>query len=429
MSLYGALLTGVSALDANSRALSITSSNIANVNTVGYKTSTADFSTFLASTGRAGDVSPSSVQVTAAQHLTQQGLLTSTGSSTDLAITGNGFFVVTDTPANPNQVLYTRAGGFTADADGLLKNSAGFYLEGWTLNPDGSMPANRSSLSVVNLGSVNGTAEATMNMTLKANLQSSATPVGTYAAGDMYAGTVTPEFEQTINIYDSQGGARPMQLAFVKTAADTWAYEISYQGPVADIGGAGNNPVQSGTIVFNADGTLAVPPTASFSVPWAASTGLLSQPITVTFGGAGLSNGVTQFDSPSALTAANIDGAPYGSLTGVSVDDQGYVTALFDNGIEKRVFKIPLATFVDPDALAPVAGNAYQLTDASGNATVLEAKTGGAGAISSNALEASTVDLATEFSDLITTQRAYSAATRIITTADQMLQELMQIKQ
>ncbi len=429
MSLYGALLTGVSALDANSRALSITSSNIANVNTVGYKTSTADFSTFLASTGRAGDVSPSSVQVTAAQHLTQQGLLTSTGSSTDLAITGNGFFVVTDTPANPNQVLYTRAGGFTADADGLLKNSAGFYLEGWTLNPDGSMPANRSSLSVVNLGSVNGTAEATMNMTLKANLQSSATPVGTYAAGDMYAGTVAPEFEQTINIYDSQGGARPMQLAFVKTAADTWAYEISYQGPVADIGGAGNNPVQSGTIVFNADGTLAVPPTASFNVPWAASTGLLSQPITVTFGGAGLSNGVTQFDSPSALTAANIDGAPYGSLTGVSVDDQGYVTALFDNGIEKRVFKIPLATFVDPDALAPVAGNAYQLTDASGNATVLEAKTGGAGAISSNALEASTVDLATEFSDLITTQRAYSAATRIITTADQMLQELMQIKQ
>src|SRR5258706_7443909 len=123
MSLYGALLTGVSALDANSRALSITSSNIANVNTVGYKTSTADFSTFLASTGRAGDVSPSSVQVTATQRLTQQGLLTSTGSSTDLAVTGNGFFVVTDNPANPSQALYNRAGGFTADANRLLDNS------------------------------------------------------------------------------------------------------------------------------------------------------------------------------------------------------------------------------------------------------------------------------------------------------------------
>jgi flagellar hook protein FlgE len=291
------------------------------------------------------------------------------------------------------------------------------------------MPANRSSLDVINLGSVNGTAEATTTLTLKANLQSSATAVGAYAAGDMYAGTVTPQFEQTINVYDSQGGARPMQLAFVKTGPDTWAYEISYQGNVADIGGIANNPVKSGTITFNADGTLSVPPTASFSVPWAASTGLAAQPVTVSFGSAGASNGVTQFDSPSALTGANIDGAPYGSLTAVSVDDEGYVTALFDNGIEKRVFKVALATFVNPDELAPISGNAYQLTDASGNATVLEAKTGGAGSISSNSLEASTVDLAKEFSDLITTQRAYSAATRIITTADQMLQELMQIKQ
>jgi len=429
MSLYGALLTGVSSLDANSRALSITSSNIANINTVGYKTSTADFSTFLAATGRAGDVSPSSVQVSALQRLTQQGLLTSTSSSTDLAVNGNGFFVVTDNPANPTNVVYTRAGAFSADANGLLKNSAGLYLEGWTLNPDGTMPANRSSLDVINLGSVNGTAEATTTLTLKANLQSSATAVGAYAAGDMYAGTVTPQFEQTINMYDSQGGARPMQLAFVKTGPDTWAYEISYQGPVADIGGIANNPVKSGTITFNADGTLSVPPTASFNVPWAAATGLVTQPITVSFGSAGASNGVTQFDSPSALTGANIDGAPYGSLTAVSVDDEGYVTALFDNGIEKRVFKVALATFVNPDELAPISGNAYQLTDASGNATVLEAKTGGAGSISSNSLEASTVDLAKEFSDLITTQRAYSAATRIITTADQMLQELMQIKQ
>jgi len=429
MSLYGALLTGVSSLDANARSLSITSSNIANVNTVGYKTTTADFSTFLASSGMSGDISPASVNVTGLQRLSQQGLITSTNSSTDLAINGNGFFIVTDNPATPTNTVYTRAGAFSADANGLLRNSAGFYLEGWTLNPDGTMPANRSSLDVINLGSVNGTAEPTTTLTLKANLQSSAAPVAGYVAGDMYAGTVTPQFEQTINVYDSQGGARPMQLAFVKTAADAWAYEISYQGNVADIGGAGNNPVQSGTITFNADGTLAVPPTATFNIPWDASTGLVTQPMTISFGSTGGSNGVTQFDSPSALTGATIDGAPYGSLTAVSVDDQGYVTALFDNGIEKRVFKVALATFPSPDSLAPISGNAYRLTDASGNATVLEAKTGGAGSIASNALEASTVDLAKEFSNLITTQRAYSAATRIVTTADQMLQELMQIKQ
>jgi len=429
MSLYGALLTGVSGLDANSRALSVTSSNIANVNTVGYKTSTANFSTFLASSGSAGDVSPSSVEVNSTQQLTKQGLLTTTGSSTDLALNGNGFFIVTDNPANPQATLYTRAGSFSPDAQGLLKNTSGFYLEGWTLNPDGSMPANRSSLGLINLNSLNGTAEETTTMALRANLQASAAPVGGYVAGAMTSGAITPEFQQTINVYDSQGTARPMQLSFVKTAADTWKYEIAYQGPVADIGGAGNNPVGAGTITFNADGTLSIPPSAVLNIPWAASTGLLPQSVTITLGTSGSSNGITQFDAPSSLTSANINGAPYGALTSVSVDDQGYVSALFDNGIQKKVFKVPVATFANADGLAPVAGNAYQLTDASGTATILEAKTGGAGSISSNSVEASTVDLAKEFSDLITTQRAYSAATRIITTADQMLQELMQIKQ
>src|SRR4051812_22311946 len=227
MSLYGALLTGVSGLDANSRALSITSSNISNVNTVGYKTSHANFSTFLATSGTMGDISPSSVQVNSSQRLTQQGLITSTDSSTDMAISGSGFFIVTDNPANPASMLYTRAGAFTPDSLGRLKNSAGLYLEGWQLQPDGSMPANRNSLGLINLGSLNGTAEATQRMTLRANLQASAAAASPYAPGDMYAGTVTPQFQQTINIYDSQGTARPMDLSLVKSGADTWEYEIS----------------------------------------------------------------------------------------------------------------------------------------------------------------------------------------------------------
>jgi len=312
-----------------------------------------------------------------------------------------------------------------------LKNAAGFYLEGWTLNPDGTMPSNRSALDVINLQSINGTAEETTQMSLNANLQSSAVPVGAYTAGDLYNAVVTPEFEQTINVYDTQGGARPMQVAFVKTAADTWAYEISYQGNVADIGGAANNPINAGTITFNPDGTLASPAggIANFTIAWDASTGLVSQPMAVNFGTIGQADGVTQFDAASAITAVNVDGAPYGSITAVTVDEEGYVSALFDNGIQRRVFKVALATFVNPDGLAPIAGNAYQLTDQAGIPTILEPGTGGAGTIASNSLEASTVDLAREFSDLITTQRAYSAATRIITTADQMLQELMQIKQ
>ena len=435
MSLYGALLTGVSGLDANSLALSITSSNIANVNTVGYKDSTANFSTILAGTGQAGDVSPASVQVTSQQQLSQQGLLTTTSNATDLAISGNGFFVVTNNTANPSLgTLYTRAGSFTQDSNGLLKNSAGLYLEGWTLNPDGSMPTNRSSLAPIDLGSLNGTAEATTTMTLKANLESRRDARSYFLCGGEFDVDGTGNaglLEQTVNVYDSQGTARPMELAFIKTGADSWSYEVSYQGNASDIGGATHNPVAEGNITFNADGTLATPASGNttVSIPWATSTGLTSQSITLNFGTAGTSDGVTQFDAPSALTSANVDGAPYGALSSVSVDDQGYVSALFDNGIEKKVFKIPVATFANPDGLSAVAGNAYQITEGSGAATVLEAKTGGAGAIASDSLEASTVDLATEFSNLITTQRAYSAATRIITTADQMLQELIQIKQ
>jgi flagellar hook protein FlgE len=300
-------------------------------------------------------------------------------------------------------------------------------LEGWQLQSDGSMPANRNSLGLINLGSLNGTAEASKSMTLRANLQASAPIVSPYSAGDMYAGTVTPQFEQTVNVYDSQGTARPMQLSFVKSAADTWEYEISYQGNVADVGGA--NPIAMGTLTFNADGTLNSPASTTLNIPWSATTGLNPQSVDINFGTVGQSNGVSQFDAPSSLNAANVDGAPFGALTSVSVDRDGYVTALFDNGIEKKVFKVAMATFTNPDELTAMAGNAYQLTDSSGVATILEPRTGGAGSIASNSLEASTVDLAKEFSDLITTQRAYSAATRIVTTADQMLQELMQIKQ
>ena len=168
----------------------------------------------------------------------------------------------------------------------------------------------------------------------------------------------------------------------------------------------------------------------SLTIPWdLAATGLDPQDIALGFGDANESNGVTQFDAASALTMASVTGAPFGSLTSVSVDEMGYVTALFDNGIQQKVFRIPLATFANPDGLAASPGNAYQITENSGAPNVLEAKNGGAGSFASQSLEASTADLAKEFSNLITTQRAYSAATRIITTADQMLQELMQIKQ
>jgi len=440
MSIYGAMMIGVAGLNANSRALSVASSNIANVNTIGYKASSNAFSTLLASAVGTGDVSSAGVVANQQQHVTEQGGMISTTSNTDLAISGNGFFVVSPSvqvPGASQALLYTRAGNFVPDSAGNLKNAAGFYLLGWPLAADGSVPTDRNDLTNINVQNLAGKAEATTKMALQMNLQAS-TPLTTpYTAGDMAAGTVTPDFQRTINIYDSQGAAQPLQVSYVKTGANTWAYEVTYQGPPANIGSPTDNVIKTGTMSFNADGTLNTADTSaatatgdvSVTVPWVYGvSGLNPQTIDISMGTVGGSDGVTQFDNPSALVSSNIDGSLFGALTGVTVDNNGFVTAQFSNGLSQKVFKIPVATFANADGLSAVTGNAYTASIESGTPTVGEANLGGAGLIQSKALEGSTSDLATEFTNLITTQRAYSASARIVTTADQMLQTLEQIQ-
>jgi flagellar hook protein FlgE len=439
MSLYGALQTGVAGLTANSQALSIASSNIANVNTVGYKAGEADFSTLLAASSGGGDVSSSGVTANTTQNVSMQGLLTSTTSATDLAISGNGFFVVSSTPSTDSTAFdYTRAGSFTPDANGDLQNAGGYYLMGWQLDANGDVPSDRNDLVPININSLSGKAEPTTSITIAANLQSSTAIDSTYTAGGIAAGTDTPAFQRTVNVYDSQGGVEPLQISYVKTGADQWAYEISYQGDSSNI--TGTNPIATGTVNFNTDGTLAgvtdttggtsTPSstgTVSVTIPWSASSGLANQAVSLNMGTLGSSDGLTQFDSASTLVSSSVDGALFGSLSGVSIDSDGYVTAQFSNGLTQNIYKLPLATFANPDGLNEISGNAYTASQNSGTPTISEASTGGAGTLSSKALESSTVDLATEFTNLITTQRAYSASARIVTTADQMLQQLMQL--
>jgi flagellar hook protein FlgE len=434
MSLTGAMMIGVAGLSANSEALSIASSNIANVNTIGYKAGQNNFSTLLADSMGSGDVSAQGVISIGTQNVTQQGLLQTTQSPTDLGISGNGFFVVNQLADGTGRTLYTRAGNFTPDSHGDLKNAAGFYLEGWPVDINGDIPTDRNDMTPVNVAGLSGKAEATTEMTIQANLQASTPAVASYTAGDMAAGNVTPDFTRTINAYDSQGGAQPLGVSFVKTGANTWAYEVSYQGNTANL--TSTNPIATGTMTFNANGTLAnadgasATPTGTLdvTVPWdSATSGLQPQTLTLNFGTVGSSDGLTQFDSASALVNSSVNGALFGNLTGVNVDSNGFVTAQFSNGLIQKIYKLPIATFANPDGLSAVSGNAYAVTNQSGNAIVGEANTGGAGSIQSSALENSTVDLATEFTNLITTQRAYSASARIVTTADQMLQTLTQI--
>jgi flagellar hook protein FlgE len=431
MSLYGALNIGVAGLDATSAALSATSSNIANVNTVGYKGETANFETFLNTQGLSAN-SSAGVSALITQNVTSQGLPVSTSSPTDLSISGNGMFVVaTNTSATATQE-YTRAGSFTPDADGNLKNVAGLYLLGWKLDQQGNVPTNASDVSLVNVSNLAGKAQPSTTISLQANLQSASTVDATYTAGDMTSGVVSPDFTRTLNVYDSQGAIQPITFSFIKTAANTWAYEASYGGSASNLTATG--PLSQGTVSFNPDGTLAnvngASPASgqlSVTIPWDTTTsGLAPQTLSINMGDVGTSDGLSQFDTPSTLSST-IDGSAFGSVTGVTVSQDGTVTAQFSNGLSQNVYKIPLATFTNPDGLAQVNGDAYIVTNNSGVANINLANAGSAGAINSQSLEASTVDLATEFTNMITTQRAYSAAARIVTTADQMLQQLEQL--
>lgn len=441
MSLYGAMMTGVAGLNANSQALSVASSNIANVNTVGYKTASTQFCSLLASAG-SGDPSSASVIALPSQNVAQQGLPISTNSTTDLAISGNGFFVVSTAATPTGSFEYTRAGNFTGDAAGNLKNAAGLYLMGWALDTQGNPPTNPNQMSAINVSNLSGKAVASTTAALQANLQASAATVATYnrTSNNMNSGLVTPDFQRTVNVVDSQGGTQPLEYSFVKTGANAWAYEVSYRGAAAKIGGAASNPIATGTMTFNSDGSLAsvtstdgssqtgvTPGSFKMTIPWAAASGLSPQAITVNLGTIGNTDGVTQFDTASSLNSANVDGAVYGSVTSLSIGADGVVSANFSNGLSQSVFKIPLATFANPDGLSGVPGNAYTTTPQSGTAILNSAQTGGAGSFNQKQLEGSTVDLATEFTNLITAQRAYSASSKIVTTASEMLDQLLQI--
>jgi flagellar hook protein FlgE len=435
MSLYGAMSTAVTALDAYSTALGTTSANIANLNTVGYKTGSTNFSTLLASAMGNSDVSSAGVSASTSQLVAQQGQLQATNSSTDLALSGNGFFVVNTSPTSPgsaNSLYYTRAGSFTPDANGNLRNSSGYYLMGWALDSNGNIPTNQNDLSPVNINSLSGKAEPTTTISYAANLQSSTPVTSGYVAGDMANGTVTPDFQRTVNIFDGQGGSQPLQLSFVKTGANQWSYEVSYEGSAANISPA-TNPIYSGTMSFNTDGSLANantslnPPsgTITLNLPWNSASGLSAQTVSLNLGTVGSSNGMTQYDSTSTQESSNVNGALFGSLTGVTVNNSGVVTAQFSNGLTQNMYQLPVATFANPNGLAASNGNAYSTSNNSGTPVISAANTGGAGSINSKSLESSTVNLDQEFTNLISMQNAYAAASKVVTTSSSMLGQLL----
>ena len=243
MSIYTALRAGVSGLTANSSALAVISDNIANVNTVGYKRSGVDFSALVNAQNSNTTYNAGGVLPLTRQQISLQGSLEQSRSPTDLAISGDGFFIVSSNNqqlSNGGSVLFTRAGSFTIDAQGYMVNAQGLFLQGWPVNSDGSVVSSPTSLSAiepVNISGVGGLAEPTRNVGINANLNSDqASFTGTYAAGDMADGTVTPHFESSLEVFDSLGAPRTIAFGFLKTGPNQWQVE-AYARPNTNITG------------------------------------------------------------------------------------------------------------------------------------------------------------------------------------------------
>jgi len=469
MSINSAMLAGVSGLVANSSALAAISDNIANVNTVGYKRNVVNFTDVVTAQAASGRYSAGGIQGSPTQYVSQQGLLQSSSSSTDMAIAGNGFFVVSNGSSGPqaDSRLFTRAGSFQVDASGFLKNTAGLYLQGWPVDANGNVNANPSDASLlqpINVKNVGATVRPSTSVQITANLDSQQTlspDLGSYnavtnsmSAYDPVAGTgVKPDFTIQVNAIDSKGGPHTVAISFLKTAnANEWDAEI-YSVPASDVtSGAGLAPGQiaAGKVTFTQDGQLDTNPlnTTLWADPtnpmitlgasnaaapgagaanWASGLGINGQNLAFQLGST-TDGGLTQLAKDSTVTTVSTNGAGVGQIVGVQVSQDGFVTATFDNGEVRKLAKIAIATFPNPDGLHSESGNAYGASVAAGSYSLKSAGEGGAGQVSGSSLEASTVDLSAEFSGLITTQRAYSASSKIILTADQMMQDLLDLK-
>lgn len=417
MGLLGALNSAVSALNAQSQNISMIADNLANQDTVGYKTTSASFES-LVTGGSSLSYSSGGVQVTSRSNVWAQGLLTSSSSSTNIAIEGNGFFPVRS-GENGTEILYTRNGAFELNADGMLVND-GSYLLGWQTDKDGNVIGGMTegSLELIDTSLVSSSASATTTASIKANLPADA--------------AVNDEFATTLEVYDSLGTASSLTVTWEKTGDNTWS--ATFANPVlSSDASVTSGTISSGSIdiTFNEDGSLAStsPSPATVSITdW--TTGAADSTIELDLGAAGTATGLTQYssgsDTPSVdLDSVDQDGIAYGKLNGVTVSDNGAVVASYSNGQQFTIYKIPVATFTNANGLSAMSGGIYAATDESGTATLHEAGSGGAGDISGGALEASTTDTNEEFSNMIAAQQAYSASAQVVTAVNKMYDTLI----
>lgn len=409
MGIISSLYTGVSGISANGTAMSIIGDNIANSNTVGFKAGSASFGDILSANlgGGGGNMQVGrGAMLTGVSSNFTQGSFQTTENGLDMGIDGDGFFIVKD---SDNVSYYTRAGQFSINKDGYIVNPQGDKVQGYLASTTGTITGaiGNISVSATSLPPV-----ATSSATINANLNAGATaPAGAFDPTD----SSTYNFSTGMTIYDSLGNGHMENIYFKKTGAGSWEVYM----PGSTLNAAAPPYVAQGTLTFNASGVLTggSPISASFSYAGAAA-------LTASFD---LSSS-TQYGAASNIFSQSQSGYPSGALKSMSVDQNGVMSGLFSNGITRPIAQVALALFQNPNGLSKAGRNLFTETLDSGQVIIGSPGAGRYGRVLSNSLELSNVDLAGEFVKMITLQRGFQANSKIITTSDEMLSDLMNIK-
>ena len=460
MSLSGAMNTAVSGLAGQSVALSSISNNVANSQTTGFKQTDTTFESYLTESN--ANVSAPGTVVARPQYTNdQQGTIVQVNNPTSLAIAGQGFFPVQQQVGQLNgkpifnaQQFYTRAGDFVPNSLGNLVNSTGYTLDGFPaqVTSGGVTTFNKAALVPVQIDQSPSPPVATTTMSLAANLPSTP-PAGATSftstqqiydpLGNTHdvtmnwqqvlpvapATAATNQYTLTINATGSstQPTTGPLLITFGTGAAP--AGNGAAAGTILSIAPAATDPantVPSAAVQAAATATSATPAAVNMNLNY----GTGAQPLTLNLGTFQSANGITQYSgSTFAVTSQTQDGLPQGNYTSVSVSSEGNVVANYDNGATKVLAQVPLATFSSPDSLQAQDGETFTQTLDSGTANLVTVNTEGSGKLVTGAIESSNVDIASQFTQMIIAQRAYTANTKMISTVSQLLQDTLNMVQ
>ncbi len=418
MSSFSIALSG---LNADSAALDVVGNNLANLNTTGYKDSNVSFYDLLQQSVAGGSTQiGGGVSAPQTERVFSQGSIQATGGSFDAAIQGNGFFVVQDPSGN---TLYTRAGNFNLDAKGNIVTATGQLVQGWVAQ-NGVVNTSGAVGNITIPSDALQTPSATQNFSLSLNLN---------AAG--VAGQPSGSFSAPIQVVDSLGETHNLTVNFTEQSPGNWNYEVDIPGADLTSGTAGTpSAVANGSLTFDANGNLTspAPPAATVAV---AITGLTdtANDMNINWNLATL-NGtgtpvVTQYAATSAVSASTQDGVPASQVTQVSIANGGAITAQFSDGNQVVIGQLALASVSNPDSLIAVGQNNYEVGAKTATPVIGVPNTGTLGTVQGGSLETSTVNIATEFTNLIVYQNSYQANSKVISTLDQLTQALLALKQ